>query len=140
MTINSRIMILVIWVILNNCVGCGKSSSHLPASVRGYAYFRGIPIDGGTLVFAPDRDRGTDGPTLIATIRPDGSYQLPSGPNGGVPPGWYRVSISDSPAWASDDHLSHYPAALRRPDLSGIEREVKPAQNNVFDFLIETTD
>ena len=133
-------MILAIWGISMICVGCGKSTAS-PARVRGFAFSRGIPLDGGTVVFAPDRDKGNSGKPLIASIKPDGSYQLPTGPNGGVPPGWYRVALSDSPAWSGDDRIaSDFPAALRRPDLSGIEREVKAGQDNAFDFLIERTE
>jgi hypothetical protein len=120
------------------CVGCGKSKPKTVTQVKGYVTFRGQPLRGGTIVFAPDRDRGGTGKTLIATIGDDGGYVLTGPPDSGIPPGWYRVAISEPASSEYDSSLGWgFPAALRRPDLSGLEREVKIGQDNVFDFLIE---
>lgn len=120
--------------------GCGKPPDSGPASVRGSASFHGHPLAGGMVVFVPDRERGTTGPMLAATVAADGTYQLANGAKT-VPPGWYRVALADPPHWyGTEANGTAFPAALRRPDKSGIEREVKGGKENVFDFPIELTE
>jgi hypothetical protein len=118
--------------------GCGQSTPTAPASVRGTVTFQGQPLAGGLIVFTPDREKGTPGGPLRATIGPDGGYQLAREGSPVVPPGWYRVAIADPPATFADDSASpRFPAALRRPDQAGLNREVRPAQENVLNFDIE---
>jgi hypothetical protein len=106
------------------------------ATARGYVSFRGIPLAQGTIVFTPDRDRGTAGKVAAATLASDGSYQLTN-----LQPGWYRVAISDAVEGSVEQtDRGAFPAALRRPDLSGLERELKAGQINIYDFLIELTE
>ncbi len=120
--------------------GCGNSADRGPTVVRGAASFHGHPLAGGMIVFVPDQERGTTGTLLSATVEADGTYQLAGGETA-VPPGWYRVAIADPPEWYGlEANGTAFPSALRRPDKSGIEREVKPGKVNVFDFHIELTE
>ncbi len=122
------------------CIGCGKSTPVQPAQVRGMVTFQGQPLSGGTIVFAPDRERGGSGKPIVATLEPDGTYRLIATGSAGIPPGWYRVAIAEPAIHYQGDTLSAaFPDTLRRPDLSGLEREVKPGKENLFDFLIELT-
>lgn len=119
--------------------GCGKPAPTGQASVRGSVSFHGHPLDGGLVVFVPDKDRGTTGALLSANVASDGTFQLANGEKA-VPPGWYRVAIADPPEWYGlETNGTAFPAALRRPDKSGIEREVKGGAENVFEFPIELT-
>lgn len=128
----ARISLFVIVLILG--VGCGKSDRAPDATVQGRVLFQGRPLAGGVVVFAPDREKGTAGKPLTATIDSNGRYKLTVEGAAAVPPGWYRVALADSPASFDD---VRFPAALRRPDKSGLEREVLAGKENVFHFEIE---
>jgi len=122
------------------CIGCGKDVPVQPAQVRGVVTFQGQPLSSGTIVFAPDRERGGSGKPIAATIEPDGTYRLIATGSAGIPPGWYRIAIAEPAIHYQADTLSAaFPDTLRRPDLSGLEREVKAGKDNLFDFLIELT-
>lgn len=92
-------------------------------------------------MFTPDADRGTTGRPVIATLDEQGFYRLEGGPETPLVPGWYRVAISDSPEMRSPTpSLSVFPEALKRPDLSGLERRLVGGEINQFDFQIQLTD
>ncbi len=121
--------------------GCGSAAPPAAATVRGLVTFQGQPLVGGVVVFAPDRDRGTLGKTAAATIAQDGSFHLTADGATPIPPGWYRVAIADRPGSLPDsDGYPRFPNALRRPDRSGLEREVVVGRDNVFVFQIEVAD
>jgi hypothetical protein len=116
--------------------GCKKSSPPEPATVRGSVTFRGRPLAGGLVVFSPDPDRGGSGKPARGDIDPDGRFELRLGDTSTIPPGWYRVAIAPA-ADASAFDRAVFPPQLARPDLSGVVREVKAGQANVFDFAVE---
>jgi hypothetical protein len=111
--------------------GCG-GDAHTPATVRGRVLFRGRPLAGGTVVFTPHPDRGPAGQPATAEVGPDGEYRLAVGGSPYLPAGWYRVAFAEAA-----DSGPGFPAALRRPDRSGVEREVVAGKENVFEFEIE---
>ncbi len=118
-------------------LGCGKPAPAPAATVRGRVLFQGRPLAGGMVVFAPDREKGNAGKPLSATIDAEGRYTLRHEGAAAVPPGWYRVALADPP----DGYEGvRFPAALRRPDKSGLEREVLPGQENVFHFEIDLVE
>ncbi|AWM37308.1 hypothetical protein [Gemmata obscuriglobus] len=53
-----------------------------------------------------------------------------------IPPGWYRVALTPAPTPTSGP-ASLFPTKLARPDMSGIEREVKPGKEHIFEFVVE---
>lgn len=113
--------------------GC-TGGERAPATVRGRVLFQGKPLAGGTIVFAPHPERGPAAPSAFAAIDHQGTFRLQSGNSPYIAAGWYCVAVADPgtrETWAA------FPAALRRPDRSGIEREVRPGIDNVFDFHIE---
>jgi len=128
----ARISLLALTLFL--LLGCGKTAPVPDATVRGRVLFQGRPLAGGVVVFAPDREKGNASKPLSATIDAEGHYKLTIDGAAAVPPGWYRVALAESPG--SFDDL-RFPAALRRPDKSGLEREVLPGKDNVFHFEIE---
>ncbi len=119
-------------------IGCGKPAASQGGIVRGEATFQGRALAGGLIVFVPNAERGCSGKLHTATVGPEGQYQLADGAKA-VAPGWYRVALADPVGWSGSEWSQAFPAALRRPDLSGIEREVKAGQEHTFDFKIELT-
>lgn len=114
--------------------GCGHGTPS-PIAVRGSVTFQGRPLAGGLVVFAPDRDRGTTGKPVSATVGDDGSYAAT------ISPGWYRVALADPPGIDWEGHgWPRFPAALRRPDRSGLDREVVAGRENVLHFHVEAGD
>lgn len=116
-------------------LGCARTPPPASARVSGVATFEGRPLAGGVVVFVPDADRTAGGKMLTATTDADGRFTLADGA-AVVAPGWYRVAIADPPGgeWAY-----RFPAELRRPDKSGLEREVKAGHDHHFEFVIELT-
>ena len=100
-----------------------------PSPVEGSVTFLGRPLPGGLVVFSPDAGRGGSGKCAIAVIASTGQYVLPS-----LTPGWYRISLADPPSWNA---VIGCPAELRRPDRSGLSREIRPGRPHRFDFRIE---
>ena len=120
--------------------GCGKAEPAV-ATVKGAVTFQGRPLAGGLVVFAPDRDKGNAGKPVSATVGPDGWYHLTADGSSQVAAGWYRVAIADAPGWSADDSRGpRFPAALRRPDRAGLDREVLAGRENVFHFEIEVPE
>ena len=119
-------------------LGCG-SASNVPTTVRGLVQFRGAPLAGGLIVFAPDADRGGHGQPARGEVLSDGSFQLHIDGSGNIPPGWYRVAIAEPPATPGfAPHVPDFPTRLRPPDRSNQLRHLQPGKDNHFEFLIET--
>jgi hypothetical protein len=122
--------------------GCGSSAPPGPATVRGKLTFNGRPVVGGLVVFSPDPQRGGSGKPASAETGPDGAFQLQLDKSPTIPAGWYRVALMPAPV--IPDPLAPpstlFPAKLARPDLSGLEREVRAGVEHVFDFAVSTTD
>ena len=118
---------------LSFTLGCG-SESRSPATVRGRVLFQGRPLAGGTVVFVPHPERGPAGKPAIATLDSQGTFRLNVEGSPYIAAGWYRVALADA---GRPETWVLFPAALRRPDRSGLEREVLAGQDNVFEFQVE---
>ncbi len=122
--------------------GCGDGEPAL-APVRGRVYHKGVPLAGGSIVFAPDADKGGHGPLALAEIAADGSYSLRTGDEAGAVPGWHRVTVvavEVSPAaepGALAEARSLIAPKYAAPDLSGLTGQVKPGETNAIDFHLE---
>jgi hypothetical protein len=91
------------------------------------------------VVFSPDPERGGRGKSATAETGPDGAFQLQLGNSLDIPAGWYRVALAGAPlrpdqAAATD---GSFPARLARPDLSGLEREIRAGETHVFEFFVD---
>lgn len=115
--------------------GCGPSTPPKETTVRGRLTFQGEPVAGGTVVFVPDPDRGGAGKPVRADTAADGTFTLRPA-DGPVRAGWYRVALA-APAAAPTD--PPFPPELRRPDRSGVAREVTAGKDHVFEFAVEAT-
>lgn len=117
--------------------GCSRKTPPVPTTVRGAVTFQGRPLAGGLVVFSPDPERGGTGKPARGELAPDGRYELRLAGRPEVPPGWYRVALAAPPAGPTSALGPVFPTQLARPDLSGLVREVKAGQENVFDFAVE---
>lgn len=125
---------------LSLAAGCGKSKQ-AETIVRGQILYRGEPVSGGLIVFAPNPDRGSDGPVVTATLNDDGSFTL-IGPDGQpVPAGWYRIAVAPKAGTVDvPTAVRPYPglpAKYRNPGLSGLSAEVKSGNDNVICFDLD---
>jgi hypothetical protein len=121
--------------------GCQKAAPAAPATVRGLVTFQGRPLAGGLVVFAPDREKGNAAKPATTTVDGDGRFQLAIDGSPTIAPGWYRVALADAPGVFSEDAgFPRFPAALRRPDRAGLDREVIAGRENVFVFHVEVPD
>ena len=120
--------------------GCGGSKPS-ETIVRGQILYRGEPLSGGLVVFAPNADRGSDGPLATATLLPDGSFTLILADGKPVPAGWSRIAVAPKAgsvaAPTADRPYPGLPVKYRNPSLSGLEREVKSGTDNVFCFDLD---
>src|SRR5437764_6589895 len=66
--------------------------------VYGTVSYLNRPLQGGTIVFIPDEERGTTGSLIHADIQSNGTYFLRSGSQEGVAPGTYRVTVRPADA------------------------------------------
>lgn len=113
--------------------GCHKPTPAVPAPVRGVVTYQGRPLSGGLVVFTPTRGLKPYAARLDAEghyelePRPPAAEGLPPGVSLGVPPGVYQVTFAGA---------SGMPGELRRPDTSGVAREVLAGRENVIDFHI----
>jgi hypothetical protein len=117
--------------------GCGDPTSSL-APVSGVVYFRGSPLNGGSIVFTPDPERGGRGPLAFARIEADGRFVLHTGSKPGAVPGWHRITIKAfPPAESGAAPAAALPAKYSDPDQSGESREVKAEVANRLDFHLD---
>lgn len=117
--------------------GCAKPEPET-ATVKGAVTFQGVPLAGGVVVFAPDREKGNSGPAVTATVGADGWYYLTADGAERVAAGWYRVALAEPATWPREEGgWPRFPAALRRPDRSGLDREIVAGRENVFHFAVE---
>lgn len=120
---------------------CGQPVPDPISTVHGTVTFQGQPLAGGLIVFTPDRERSTATRTLAAEIDEEGYYQLTVEGMAIVTPGWYQISIADTASlYTSPDNILRFPPALRRPDRSGLEREIIAGHDNVLDFHVQAND
>lgn len=108
-------------------VGCGGPPALVPVSGR--ACYKGRPLAGGVIVFAPDLERGNRGPLAFAEMGADGSFSLATDGKPGCKPGWHRVTLCCAEA-GLPDHYSD-------PDLSGQHVEVKPGKPVTLRFNLD---
>jgi hypothetical protein len=127
---------------LNALAGCGSKPSE-KITVKGRVCYRGEPLNGGVIVFAPDGDRGNNGDLAKGVIESDGTFSLKSDDSKGIAAGWYRVAIAPHPspsASATPTASDPYPAPpsrYRNPQLSGLQGEVKRNADNQFEFQLD---
>jgi hypothetical protein len=133
-------------VVLGLCLILISGCSHEDdlSSVRGRVCFKGQPLRGGSIVFTPNPDKGGCGELAVGEIASDGTFELKTGDRRGAVAGWHRVTIAavemSTDKTAGGLYSDVRPLLPRRyavPDLSGLERQIKAGEENVFEFELE---
>src|SRR5262245_2328252 len=108
---------------------CGRSAPKL-VPVSGQVFFGGRPLPGGTVVFAPDPERGGRGPLAWAEIDREGRFRLWTEGRQGAVPGWHRVTVAGP-------RRVRLPARYRDFELCGQHFEVKAGRANRCELHLE---
>ena len=121
--------------------GCGSKQPG-KITVNGRVLYRGAPLRGGAIVFAPDVDRGNSGSFAKGAIHDDGTFSLSPDDAQGVAAGWYRVAIAAQPSAESAiatvaNPYPGPPSRYRNPQLSGLNGEIRHGVDNFFEFQLE---
>jgi hypothetical protein len=116
----------IVMIALLALAGCGGGEDAVE-TVTGRVHYHGVPLAGGTVVFAPDPERGGDGPIAWGEVGADGRYELRTKTGPGVSPGWHRVTFTAASNTSLPTHYSD-------PARSGQTCEVKAGQANKIDF------
>lgn len=101
--------------------------------VRGKVTLNGEPLRAGTVVFAPDEQRGVRGPLSYAVLDHEGAFELTTDNGPGAVPGWHRVTVAPPPE--STDLIMGL-ERYRNPDSSGLRYEVKAREDNNFTIAL----
>jgi hypothetical protein len=115
---------LVTLLLLCASLGCSGEKPRVP--VYGRVTLRGYPVRGGVIAFTPDRERGFSGQAASADVGPDGRFRVG---NGGLAPGWYRLTV------ASYDGA--VPTRFQDPELANLQREVVAGRENSWDVELQ---
>jgi hypothetical protein len=117
----------LVGVLLMLCAGCDRPPTLI--KVRGKVTLNGQPLRSGTIVFAPDEERGVHGPLSFAVLDQEGAFELITDAGPGAVAGWHRVTVAPPPESAD---LILGLERYRNPDSSGLRFEVKAGQDNNF--------
>ena len=130
----------LVCAVLGILAGCGRSKAP-ETVVRGQILYRGEPVSGGLIVFAPNADRGSEGPVATANLNEDGSFNLIGADGKPIPAGWYRIAVAPKAGAVevptAERPYPGLPAKYRNPALSGLEREIKGGADNLICFDLD---
>jgi hypothetical protein len=115
-------------------VGVGCQRGPLPQyPVRGVVSINGQPLRGGTVVFAPDPQRGGRGPVSSGMLDGEGRFELKNEVGPGAVRGWHRVTVAPPP---DSEDLILALEKYRHPEMSGLHFEVRPDQENYVELRL----
>lgn len=130
----TRLWLFAIVVVIALTAGC--YGSKFESKVSGTVKLDGQPIGPGVVIFAP-----SDGKTNPArgNIQPDGSFELMTSRDVGLPPGKYKVGLQivEIPTDLAPGQRDMRPAKSRIPEkysdtkASGLEYDVIPGSNTI---------
>jgi hypothetical protein len=109
-------------------MGCGASAPRPPSlAVQGHVTLDGEPITSGMVVLHRDDVEPGAAPPMQAMgmIRPDGSYEIRSGPQEGAAPGHYKAVIIAMPTPGGSTARPRIPAKYTDPKTTDLIVEVK---------------
>jgi hypothetical protein len=117
--------------------GCDNPESP-PALTRvfGTVSYLDRPLQGGTIVFIPDEERGTTGTLIHADIEPNGAYSLRTGTLEGVVPGAYRVTVRPGSGRGRQD-WPQPPERYSDPRTSGLSCKVQNVEAHTINFHLQ---
>src|SRR5690606_30932923 len=118
--------------------GCGAGHEQKAATVRGTVTLDGNPVPGGSVMFVPAEGRGATG-----TIDTQGNYVLGTYESAdGAVIGTHKIAVYPAKSgFESDERPPNYvplPSRYQSIGSSGLEREIKPGEENVVDLQLTT--
>jgi hypothetical protein len=120
--------------------GCDNPESPpVLTKVFGTVSYLDRPLQGGTIVFIPDEERGTTGALVHADIQLNGTYSLRTGTQEGIAPGAYRVTVrpaSALPGRARQD-WPQPPERYSDPRTSGLSCKVQNVEAHTINFHLQ---
>jgi hypothetical protein len=129
-------------VILCVLAGCGQGETAIP--VEGKVLVDGQPLTVGTVIFTPDAARGNlSKHEPRGQLDANGFYRATmTKDRAGVPPGWYKVSISAQRLKDPKDpysFVSLIPTKFANPETSGLALQVVDnAAPGAYDIALST--
>jgi hypothetical protein len=138
MTIRSPVRVggaaLFLWLAT---LGCQPNVDQL-VPVKGKITYKGVPLQGGRVVFVPDGARGTHGSLADADVQPDGTFTLKTNETFGAAAGWYKITVNFVQRGAPGQHpQSVLPARFRDPQQSGLVREIVANKINAIELDLD---
>jgi hypothetical protein len=140
----TRVRCCLCSVVFAALAGCGPSEITVP--VEGKVLVDGKPLTFGTVIFTPDAARGNDSlDEPRGKLDANGIYRASlKKERAGVPPGWYRISISAQRLTDPKDPFSYesvIPTKFNNPETSGLSLEVvdNPAAG-AYDIALSAKD
>jgi hypothetical protein len=135
----------LVWTILcalglSSLVGCG-GEKRVP--VAGTVTLDGKPLNGVLVVFSPDTTKGNTAPISATGPVTDGHYELQtnaitrSGSGPGVPPGWYKVTVTIPEVRKRRRSLIEFNDRYKIVEKTPLEVEVKDnPEAGAYDFKL----
>lgn len=120
--------------------GCGGGSKLPPMErVSGIVTLDDKPLTRGLVQFQPDKSQGTDGPSAVGAIGPDGKYELVTAQVKGAMVGKHTVMV-ESRAQPKNE-MDTLPALLvpekyTRHETSGLKQEVVAGKANEINLKL----
>ncbi|MCA9016663.1 MAG: hypothetical protein KDA77_15125 [Planctomycetaceae bacterium] len=143
---SKRISLLILLCLL--ITGCTQGPTDTPplARVKGKVTLDGKPLQGGSVQFTPDKNRGTTGRMALGNINEDGTFELMTIRAGdGAQVGYHLVAIEsyESASFDPNQPVNQAPKSLipkryTDPTTSELTAEVKSGEENVFTFDLKS--
>lgn len=116
--------------------GCRPDYQLDMAPARGVVTLDGKPLSAGSVLLVPDRGRGAGG-----TLASDGTFVLTTyRPGDGAILGKHKVAVLPMQTDSETDDIPEgyvpIPARYKNAASSGLEVEVKPGEENVFELKL----
>src|SRR5262245_13255133 len=84
---------LLLLVAAHGLAGCGSNPPPLVA-VTGKLTLNGRPLRHATVVFTPDRTKGSRGPQSFDVTTDDGAFRLRTADGLGAVAGWHQITVA----------------------------------------------
>jgi hypothetical protein len=136
---NWALALVVVSVALSVVAGCQQRSKLPPIAVTtGLVTLDGKPLDGGTVTFIPDSEKGTTGPTGVSEIDKSGHYRIITAKQNGAIVGFHKVRVVSLDS-TKPGNPWRIPILYDTPEESGLAAEVKAGQTNDIPLALKSS-
>ena len=142
-SVPSRPLPLLAAVVVLTACGCG--GGYTP--VKGKATVDDKPVPSGSVLFYPDKEKGNTATGEPQGIITDGSYEMTTNGNPGVPPGLYKVVVNAAESGEPDSSANPTPrkpliaSKYNKLETTDLSVEVKAgAPDGAYDLKLSGPD